>query len=330
VFAQRDGTILILGGRGESSMLWRVHPPNTRISDSVALPAVSRAIATQLGDRIFFVASNDALIGVRTRNLEKGKPIILDHPITALAATPSGDRLFVATEASAKISVVDRYQDRVRSEIELAGQPGELRVDPFGRYLLARAARGDSAWVIAIGTERVIGTVKTEWRTDLPFVAPDGAIALAQGNDVAFVDGETLRERGRVAVGGGEFWYALLWSGFRPRAAALDQPVKFPSADSTDSLTPRRPADSVVATPPPADTTARGFVVSFAALLSESAAKDRAAQITVRGQAARVVASQRGGTTIYRVVLGPFATKEEAERVGRESGQSYEVLEGVP
>ena len=45
---------------------------------------------------------------------------------------------------------------------------------------------------------------------------------------------------------------------------------------------------------------------------------------------ARVVTAMRDGAAIYRVVLGPYATKEEAERVGRESKQSFWVYEGGP
>jgi cell division protein FtsN len=38
----------------------------------------------------------------------------------------------------------------------------------------------------------------------------------------------------------------------------------------------------------------------------------------------------REGSTIYRVVLGPYATREQAERVGRESKQTYWIYEGGP
>jgi cell division protein FtsN len=50
----------------------------------------------------------------------------------------------------------------------------------------------------------------------------------------------------------------------------------------------------------------------------------------VGGETARVVTSVRDGATIYRVVLGPYRSREEAERVGKESGQSYWVYEGGP
>ena len=45
---------------------------------------------------------------------------------------------------------------------------------------------------------------------------------------------------------------------------------------------------------------------------------------------ARVVTAVRDGSTIYRVVLGPYATREQAERIGRESKQSYWIYEGGP
>jgi cell division protein FtsN len=42
------------------------------------------------------------------------------------------------------------------------------------------------------------------------------------------------------------------------------------------------------------------------------------------------VTSTRDGALIYRVVLGPYATREQADRVGREAHQSYWVYEGGP
>jgi cell division septation protein DedD len=70
--------------------------------------------------------------------------------------------------------------------------------------------------------------------------------------------------------------------------------------------------------------------VSFAALLVADKARELASQIHVGGEAARVVTSMRDGAMIYRVVLGPYPTREEAERVGRESKQTYWVYEGTP
>jgi septal ring-binding cell division protein DamX len=190
----------------------------------------------------------------------------------------------------------------------------------------------DSAVVIALATNRVVGTLPTAWRADLPFVAPDGGVALAQGADVIIADGETLTPTVRVRGGAADFWYSFQWTGFRPRAASLDQPVEF-AGPPVDSAARDSTAPADTAARRAADTTSRragGFTVSFAALLAADKARDLAATIHVGSEVARVVTSVRDGATIYRVVLGPYATREEAERVGRESKQSYWVYEGGP
>ena len=337
VFPQTDGTVVLLASRRDSAIVWRLHPPETKLLDTAELPAVQRTLRTQLGDRLYF-ASKDRLVGLRTRTLDTVPSVAFSTPVTAMAATPSGDRLFVATDSSVELSVLDRYRDRVASRIELSGAPDDLRMDPLGRFVLVHEAKSDSAWVVALSSNQVVGRIKSRWRSDLPFVAPDGAIAVTSGDDVVFLDGETLKERKRAVGGATDFWYTFMWTGFRPRAASLDTPVSIPGADTTDTAAvPPVTTDTAVAPPaaPPRDSApapaARGFIVSFAALLSEPRARELAGQIRVRNENARVVTSQRDGTTIYRVVLGPFPTKDEAERVGRESGQSnWWVYEGVP
>jgi cell division protein FtsN len=84
-------------------------------------------------------------------------------------------------------------------------------------------------------------------------------------------------------------------------------------------------------TPVPApDSTKLGFTVSFAALLSESQAREQAAKITVNGRPARVITGIVSGTTVYRIVLGPYQTRDEAEQAGRASGQSFVIYAGTP
>jgi hypothetical protein len=328
IFPQPDGALLIAVGSGANTRLLKLFPPETRVLDSIAFPVASRTVRTQLGDRLY-LAVDSGLVVLRTRTMDWGPSVPFKEPIAVMASTPSGDRIFVLTASRNRISVVDRYRDKVTAVFELPGKAADLRVDPFGRYLLARAAERDSVWVIAIGTERVIGGLHSAWRTDLPFVGSDGAVVVANGDDVLLYDGETLRLRTRIRGGALDYWYPFLWDGFRPRAAALDVPVHFDSVpvDTTglDSLGLR---DSTAVA---ADTAApRGFIVSFAAFLAEDRAKELAARIHVGGENAHVVSSSRDGSTIYRVVLGPYLTKDEAERAGRESGHSYWVYEGNP
>ena len=332
VFPQPDGAALISMGTGANARLVKLFPPETKILDSVDFPVASRTVRTQMGDRLY-LAVDSGLIVLRTRTMDWGPSVPFSEPIAGMASTPSGDRIFVLTNARNQISVVDRYRDKVTAKFELPGKAEDFRIDPFGRYLLAHAAEGDSIWVIAIGTQRVIGALTGAWRNDLPFVGYDGGVAVASGQDVVVFDGETLKPRRRIKGGAQDYWYPFMWDGFRPRAASLDVPVHFDSV-AIDTTT----IDSVRTTPPDssgaavaADTAGpRGFIVSFAAFLTEDRAKELASRIRVGGETAHVAMSQKDGSTIYRVVLGPYLSKDEAEKAGKDSGHSYWVYEGNP
>ncbi len=363
VFPQTDGGLVIAAQHGNEAVLWLMRPPDTKVRDTVVLPITMRSIHAQVGDRVY-LATDTALVGVRGRDLSEVPSIRVRGHIVALAPTPSGDRIYVATAGDSSLSVVDRYTDKVASTIQLPGAISDLRMDGLGRYVLVRPARGDSAWVVAVATNHVVGSVRTKWSGDLPATAPDGAIALNSGRDVIFVDGETLQAVRTVAGGASDFWYFTFWNGFRARAAGVDQPVSFARTDSapvdssaraTDSATnvavdsvtrpaepshpvatppapaPTHPQPAVPTTPPaPTASASAPFTVSFAALLNEAKAHALADSIDVAGAHARVVPSQRAGTTIYRVVLGPYANRAAAEQIGRDSKRSYWVFPGQP
>lgn len=73
-----------------------------------------------------------------------------------------------------------------------------------------------------------------------------------------------------------------------------------------------------------------GFTVQFAALLAAGGADTIASGILVNGQRARVIETDVEGSSVYRVVLGPFATREDAERVARQSRRSYWIYLDSP
>ena len=338
VLAQPDGSVIVASTARDRTSLALLHPPDTVISHTATLPLIGRAVRTQIGDRVYFT-SDSGLVGVKAKDLSLLRPIPFKSRIRALAPTPSGDRLYVATMLEPEIAVIDRYTEKVVARLPLPRTPEDLRMDPLGRYLLARHPTADSAWVIAIGSDRVIGSVSTRWTTDLPAVAPDGALALLGATDVYFADGETLKMIRTVANGAKDFWYFFAWDGFRPRAQGVDEPVSFsstnarPSASASSSTPSAAPSDSAAAhldSAPPAAAASSGFIVSFAAVLNEAKARETAAGITVNGAAARVLPVSHGTTTVFRVVLGPFPTREEADRVGRSSGRQYWIYEAGP
>ena len=349
VLPQPDGWLLVVADRGDETVIWRVRPPEQRIVDSVSLPRASRLVRTRVGDRIY-LASDERLLGVGTRVLEPVPGAEFERPLRALATTPSGDRVFVATDSSSAVAVFDRYAEDVAQTIELPGIVRDLRVDPLGRLLLARPASGDSAWVVSLSTGEVIGGIETAWRQDLPFVAADGAVATARGDDVVFVDRERLAPVRTVRGGADDFWYTFSWTGFRPRTGDIDEPVEFrrparPRVDTAvaqvDSAAapadtgaipvPRPSPERPEPVPPQAEAPApAGLLVSFAALLNADRARDLAAQIEVDGQRARVLTGEQNGVPIFRVVIGPVATRAEADRLGRASGRTYFIIEGAP
>ena len=345
VFPEPSGDLIVAANKGAQTLVWRVRPPDAEVQDSAVLPLAGRGVRTQLGDRVYFTVDS-GLVGLKVKDLSPVGAVKLESRIRALAPTPSGDRLYVITVADSGIIVVDRYTEQVKATIALPRVPADLRMDVLGRYLLARFPGVDSAWVIAIGTNRLVGAVPTDWKADLPAVTPDGAVALLGAKDVTLVDAEKLKLRSTVANGAKDFWYFFAWDGFRPRARGLDQPVTFPgdsvpadsnSASSSPSVTnPQTPvthADSAMAAippPPAAKPAASGFTVSFAALLSEDKAQQLAGAIVVNGNPAHVVATTTAGSPIFRVVMGPFVSKAEAEKVGKASRREYWIYEGSP
>jgi hypothetical protein len=327
VFPQNNGTLLVLGGRGDESRIWRVRPPETSISDTLRTPGVSGGVGAPLGDRVFLTRSPTAVLALGARTLQLGAPIELDHRVLAIATSPSGDRAYVVMDSTTALAVVDPYQNRVVSRTTLPGRARDLRVDPFGRYVLVRASTGDSVWVVSVGTDKVTKTIRSQWRGDLPFVAVDGAIVHTDGDDVVFEG----RQEVRVPDGASDFWYPFMWNGLRPRAASLDSIPTAPVDTDTVAVAPAVPETTVVAPPPPAvDSAPKEFTVSFAVYLGEAQAREEAAKISVNGQTARVVTSVTAGTAVFRVVLGPYPTREEADRVGRASNRQYVIYAGAP
>jgi len=342
VFPQPNGSVVVAGIQGSSTRLWLIRPTDEEVLKSATLPLVSRGVRTQIGDRLYFTVDS-GLIGVRTRDLSLLKSVRLKHPVTAVVPTPSGDRLYVALKGSSSLTIVDRYSESIAGTVELPGGVSELRMDPLGQALLVRpAASGDSAWVVGVGSDKMEGTIRTAWRDDLPAFAPGSTIATVRGPDVTTANAVTLQDMNTVRGGAADFWYFLTWNGFRPRSTDLDRPVTFGSGESAnarDSAAPAR-TDSFASPPirdtapsmivlPPSLTNPRStdYMVSFAAVLTAQKASEVAAEITINGTHPQVAATKSGATIIYRVVLGPYPTREEADKVGKDSKRQYWIYE---
>jgi hypothetical protein len=327
IHPQPTGIAFVSASSGAQSTVWRMHPPDDRLLDSAYFPPLGRIIGTAVGDRLYLV-TDTAVVSVTARTLEAVSSLRTPERVVAAAPTPSGDRLYIATHGTAHLRVLSRFAEGRATEVRIPDEASDLRMDPLGRYVLVRAAGPDSAWVVAVGTNRMIASIATRWTADLPAVAPDGTIATISGRDVVFVDPESRAET-RVAGGASDFWIFIHWNGFRPRAAGLDAPVEFPAETLTDTV--QLPGSDTLASDPPLfPQQSVGYTVSFAAVLSAERAARLADSIAVGGARAHVVTSSTAGATLYRVVLGPYTTRANAEAAGAASRRPYWVFEGAP
>jgi hypothetical protein len=339
LFPQPNGTLVIAGNQGAETHLWLIRPTDDDIIASATLPPITRGFGTRIGDRMYFTVDS-GLLGVTTKDLSRVKSVKLSSAPVSVAPTPSGDRLYAALSGRSEIAVIDRYSESVVKVIDLPRPARDLRMDPLGQFLIARTEGGEPL-LIAVSNNQPVGAIQSSWRNDLPAFASGSTIATARRGDVVLVDANGLKDIRTIAGGAADFWYFFAWNGFRPRAADLDRPVTFeppvtasPLPDSLvlggDSIRQPRIRDGApsVVDPPGVNSPApAGYMVSFAAVLSEARATEVAAGISVNGVRPRVAATPSGSTTIYRVVLGPYATREEADRVGREARRQYWVYE---
>ena len=353
------GALVVATTEGAGSVIRRIRPPNPTPVDSLDLPPTSLWRRTTAADLVWGVADDD-IIAVRVRDLTEVFREGVSGRIRAIESTPSGDRLYVAT-ASRALQVVDRFAQEETAAIDLPAEVTALRMDPEGAYLLAGAEGLEQVFVIAVGTGRVVATVEAPWGDDLPVVTPAATIVVRDGRDVVEREIVSGREKVRHRGGAADLWRLVRWDGFRPRRANLDDrlgadavtdtaaadsafaemvrarygivvdtalvgdssTVGDAGAGTADAAAPgagASPGDAAL--PLPAD----AWMVGFATLTDEAAARRLAAGI--RG--ARLVPAMRDGAPAWRVVAGPYPSREAAERAGIASDRPFWVFEAGP
>ena len=291
---RQDTMRIITAGASQAQLVRQV-----RFSGDVA--------ATVWGDLLAVAADSGVTL---LDPLGRREPVFIrlsEHP-RALAFSPSGHRIYVARRDWPGLGVVDRFEQKELDGIALPGEAATIRLDPLGRWLLARPAAGDSIWIVDLPLKRLAGTLPTTWQNDLPAVAPDGTVLLRQGQDVvAFrVDSadQQLHESGRSRDGGNDLWLVTRW---RPRWGVV------PAAG------PDQTGDSVAAA-------AEVLYVQVSVSRNLTWSTEMAQQLSRAGLSARVLTPSRPDEG-YRVVLGPYSTRAEAEAIGRKLGRPYWIYQ---
>jgi len=261
--------------------------------------------ATRWGDLVAVASDSGVTLYDPLARRDPAFVKLADAP-RALAFSPSGHRIYVARRGAPGLAVVDRYEHKELDGIALPGPAAALRLDPLGRWLLARPAVGDSAWIVDLPIKRLTGIVPTAWQSDLPAVSPDGILIYRRGNDVVAARPDSLTELGKVPNSAADLWVLTSWL---PRGV----PASVASTVAADSAATSGGAEGPL-------------YVQVSTSQNPEWSGHLADDLTRAGLAARVLPPQHPDDG-YRVVLGPYATREQAEAIGRRLGRPFWIYQ---
>ena len=301
-----------------------VDPPKV-ITAAADQPSTSRNIpvggdvaATRWGDLLAVATDSGVALLDPVGRREPAFVRLEDHP-RAVVFSPSGHRIYVARRTDPGLAVIDRYEREEIDGVPLPTPAATIRLDPLGRWLLARPTVGDSVWVVDLPVKRLTGAVATEWRADLPAVAPDGSLLVRQNGDVVAYRPDSLVATGRVKGAGADFWTLTAW---RPRAAYGSASAE--AQPGQPAPTGATPADTAL--PPGAE---GPLYVQVSTSQNEAWSGEMAQQLSRAGLAAKVL-PPKGPDDGYRVVLGPYPTRAQAEAIGRKLGRPFWIYQPAP
>src|SRR2546427_661385 len=179
------------------------------------IPLAGDVAATRWGDLVAVAGDSGVLLIDPLARRDPAFIALADHP-RAVAFSPSGHRVYVGRRTGAGLAVIDRYEREEIDGVALPTPASTVRLDTFGRWLLARPSIGDSVWVVDLPVKTFVGSVATSWNADLPTITPDGSLVVGQADDVVAYRPDSLKETGRAAGGNGDLWIFTAW---RPRGA---------------------------------------------------------------------------------------------------------------
>jgi hypothetical protein len=208
-----------------------------------------------------------------------------------VAFSPSAHRIFI-TDAAGRLLSADRFALAVLDTLLLEGPASALRTDPTGRLLLVQSQFDEAIWVVDAVRWQLVGSVDGEWDEQLPVVGPDGTILLRRGIRILALSPDSLHQTGTVLDEQGDHWMPLAWD---PRRPVLEL------AESGEAEEPE---------------SGQLIYVQVSATHNDDWARDLAANLGRAGMPASVL-PPADFLEPYRVVLGPYRTREEAEDTRR-------------
>ncbi len=241
-------------------------------------------------------------------------------PISS-AFSPSAHRIYVA-RARGDVVVLDRFSRDELATIDLPGAPRELRPDRSGRWLLARAEVGDSVWVVDLVRGGLVATLPLPWADDLPLVSGGRYLLGRQGADIVSWNliSATPTRGPSLEDAAEDVFLALDW---RPRGMEPTRPtVEVATTTETPEPEPDTEVEADPAVEAPAEAVDGEFYIQVTSSQNEGYAKALARQLSEIGFRTRVRDPESEGSG-YRVLVGPYQSRDEAEADGRRLGRPY-------
>jgi hypothetical protein len=262
------------------------------------VPAEGDVAASRWGDLVAVASDSGVTLLDPLGRRDASFVPIADHP-RALMFSPSGHRVYVGSRSGLGLSVIDRYSLKEIDGVALPTPAAALRLDPLGQWLLARPTSGDTVWVVNLPIKQLVGGLPTSWLGDLPTVSPDGSLLLRRGNDVVAARPDSLIETGRLVDAAGDFWAATGWA---PRGATTPTAAAVAASDSGANEGP--------------------LYVQVSVSRNATWSQQMADELTRAGLAAKVLPPPSADEG-FRVVLGPYNTRDQAEGIGKKLGRPY-------
>jgi hypothetical protein len=282
----------------------------TEESPTRALLPAGDAAATFWGDLIAVAADSEVVL-VDPDAPEQ--PIRLPTPGHARAVlfSPSGHRFYVARREGT-VLVFNRFTREKVGEIHLPGSAGALRVDPYGRWLMVHPPTADSLLLVELAKNRYVGGFAADWASDLPTITNQQTLLVKRGEDVVAHDltKRGFPETGRVRGGAHDTWLPLAWTPETGTATALPEVA----ADTTPALESASE-----------DSKPRVYL-QVSSSQNRAWSAELARQLEQQGLPAKVL-DPRPGEDGFRVVLGPYPTREAAESTGHRLGRPYFIYQ---
>ena len=317
--AAGDGRVVAVMGDTAHGRLVVLKPPQAEPLGRRDVDGVLDIAVIGWSNRVYYLpsqASHPVLRVLGLPDLAEADSFPLEEPGEALAATPSGHRLYVATGGS--LQVLDRLRGRWVAPVELPEPVSALRFAENGATLLARTVEGGAAVVLRVGVDSLLGTISTRWDRYLPVALPGGRLVAAQGDTLVLYSVPGLLEIARYPIEEPRIWMPVEWQPPRPRqdltrGAESGKPAESEARGSQEG----REGAEEAGMP-------SGYFAVVSAAREQVGVESLVKWLRSVGYPARINEHEDAmGAVWFRAVVGPYPERGAAESASRSLNARY-------